>query len=140
MSSVPHTVCSLTSVGSFEITLFPLIGQPPAPSALSGHVMSYDQYQLMVVLFNTVCSLVRFTFNFHKFSDVLSQLMTLEFTNMKFFIQLGPELYAIYFSWHEECSFVPMVKGELLGLFKDGRLCSVLFKQLKGSFENSFCL
>lgn len=38
----------------------------------------------------------------------------------------------------KKCSFIPTVKGKLLGLFKDGRLCSVLFKQLKGSFENSF--
>jgi hypothetical protein len=40
----------------------------------------------------------------------------------------------------KKCSFVPTVKGELLGLFKDGRLCSVLFKQFKGSLKNSFHL
>lgn len=96
--------------GVFDLSLFPLIGQPPVPSVLSGHAMSYVQYRLRVALFNIVCSLVRYIFSFHKFSYVLSQLLTLGFTNMK----LGPELYAIYFSWREEMLIYSNSKKEIV--------------------------
>lgn len=66
--------------------------------------------------------------------------MVLEFNDTYFFIQLGSKYVPSISFGTKKHSFVPTVKGTLLDLFKDSRLCSGLYGKFKGFFTDAFSL